>query len=577
MTSQMFADATTPPPPLRPAERVGRWVLNRAGITNVWQYDRAELLFGGGRALLRGRNGAGKSKALEVLLPFLLDGDTRGIDAAGRDRTSVYWLMTDGRDPGNHVGYVWLELRMTGPDGQERFCTVGAGLKASTSTRQPTTWFFVTEEARVGVDLRLDSDMSSERLRDRLGSDAVTTAAEHRRRVAAHLFGLHDMGRYQNLLHLLHRLRDPNIGNKIEAGELASVLRDALPPPSDEAMEKAGERFDTLDQVRDQLEKTQRTAAVLTNFLRTYAGYARTVLRDRAQGVLRADAERRRTERAAAAAATAAAEAVAARVAADSEVERLRDEESLANRTLEGLQASEAYKQHQALHDRRRTVAARDEAAQAAERAAAALASADQQAAIDLDRAVDRLEAATQRVQRARPELLALAREGGLDAAVVPDDAAGIALATAVADGRRRAALQVRRLAETAAEEKVIADRADERASRSEQELADRQGEADEADRAWLTISGEWRDDVRAWSGDAFDGEGPDWSLLHRMLGPGGLDVAGLDDVRSVIEELVVPWRTAARQAEGTARSAWERAGLDLEEVEAERAALEAT
>ena len=85
---------------------VGRWVLHRAGIVNVWQYDRVELRFAGGRLLLRGKNGAGKSKALEILLPFLLDGDTRALDATGRDRTTVGWLMTDGRANGNHVGYV---------------------------------------------------------------------------------------------------------------------------------------------------------------------------------------------------------------------------------------------------------------------------------------------------------------------------------------------------------------------------------------------------------------------------------------------------------------------------------------
>ena len=92
--------------PLLPAERgLGRWVLHRAGIINVWQYDRTELSFAGGRVLLRGKNGAGKSKALEVLLPFLLDADTRAMDATGRDRTTVYWLeMTNGHEAGNHVG-----------------------------------------------------------------------------------------------------------------------------------------------------------------------------------------------------------------------------------------------------------------------------------------------------------------------------------------------------------------------------------------------------------------------------------------------------------------------------------------
>ncbi|MGH9304831.1 MAG: hypothetical protein ACRDZ5_10525, partial [Acidimicrobiales bacterium] len=144
MNDQLFATATSPPAP-SPAERIGRWVLHRAGIVNVWEYDRAELSFAGGRVLLRGSNGAGKSKALEVLLPFLLDGDTRSIDATGRDRTSVFWLMTDRREAGNHVGYVWLELRMTeeAPGGSttDRFLTLGAGMKASTSTRQAATWF----------------------------------------------------------------------------------------------------------------------------------------------------------------------------------------------------------------------------------------------------------------------------------------------------------------------------------------------------------------------------------------------------------------------------------------------------
>ena len=186
MTDQLFATGTQPAAlALRPPERHGRWVLHRAGIVNVWQYDRTELVFAGGRALLRGKNGAGKSKALEVLLPFLLDGETRSIDAAGRDRTSVFWLMTDGRGPGNHVGYVWLELRCSDEDGGDRFVTLGAGLKASTSTRSHSCWFFLAEDVRVGVDLDLGPEVSAERLRELLGPDAVTTAAEHRRRVAS--------------------------------------------------------------------------------------------------------------------------------------------------------------------------------------------------------------------------------------------------------------------------------------------------------------------------------------------------------------------------------------------------------
>ncbi|MEU9361612.1 hypothetical protein AB0D35_26360 [Streptomyces sp. NPDC048301] len=60
-----------------------RFRLHHAGIQNVWQYDEQEFAFGEGRLLLRGKNGAGKSKALEMLLPYLLDGDSRALDATG--------------------------------------------------------------------------------------------------------------------------------------------------------------------------------------------------------------------------------------------------------------------------------------------------------------------------------------------------------------------------------------------------------------------------------------------------------------------------------------------------------------
>lgn len=59
----------------------GRWVLERAGITNVYQYGEEVLHLGGGRLLLRGVNGSGKSTAMNMLLPFLLDADTRRIRA----------------------------------------------------------------------------------------------------------------------------------------------------------------------------------------------------------------------------------------------------------------------------------------------------------------------------------------------------------------------------------------------------------------------------------------------------------------------------------------------------------------
>jgi ABC-type uncharacterized transport system ATPase subunit len=66
-------------------ERSVRWTLSRAGIINVYQYEDETLEFAGGRLLLHGVNGSGKSTAMNMLLPFLLDADTRRIDVAGNN------------------------------------------------------------------------------------------------------------------------------------------------------------------------------------------------------------------------------------------------------------------------------------------------------------------------------------------------------------------------------------------------------------------------------------------------------------------------------------------------------------
>jgi len=94
-----------PQPPCR-----NRWQLARAGILNVYQYEKEILDFGGGRLLLRGINGSGKSTAMNMLLPFLLTGRTRGIDAAGEQTGVLKSWMLSGREEAQPVGYLWVEF-----------------------------------------------------------------------------------------------------------------------------------------------------------------------------------------------------------------------------------------------------------------------------------------------------------------------------------------------------------------------------------------------------------------------------------------------------------------------------------
>src|SRR5262249_26566562 len=129
-----------------------RWRLSRAGFVNVWHYLHNEFDLSGGRMFLRGTNGSGKSRALEMLLPFLLDADRRRMDATRAARGRPDGLMPNGvQGQSNRTGYLWLELRR--PDG---FLTVGALVRHSQSASSTKVWYFTTP-LRVGDGLALMS------------------------------------------------------------------------------------------------------------------------------------------------------------------------------------------------------------------------------------------------------------------------------------------------------------------------------------------------------------------------------------------------------------------------------------
>ncbi|MFY9807243.1 MAG: hypothetical protein WAK86_08240, partial [Pseudonocardiaceae bacterium] len=90
-----------------------RWRPSRAGIVNVYQYEDATLHFAGGRLLLRGVNGSGKSTAMNMLLPFLLEADTRRIDAAG-EQTGVLksWMLADNDETQRTAGSTTLKANV---------------------------------------------------------------------------------------------------------------------------------------------------------------------------------------------------------------------------------------------------------------------------------------------------------------------------------------------------------------------------------------------------------------------------------------------------------------------------------
>ncbi|BAD59285.1 TIGR02680 family protein [Nocardia farcinica] len=271
----------------RPTTR--RWKPLRAGLADLFYYDNQEFRFRDGRLLLRGNNGAGKSKVLALLLPFLLDGELapHRVEPDADSRKRMEWnLLLGGEHPhSERVGYTWLEFGRVEADGTELFCTIGCGLKAVASRGIAAHWYFVSS-ARMGVGLRVLDDQGYPVSRDRLGEQLVgngeryDTAGAYRRAVDEALFGLGE-SRYGVLVDLLIRLRQPQLSKKPSEKVLSDALTESLPPIDQAILADVAEAFRSLQEDRDELADMQSALDGTRNFLTHYREYARTASRRR--------------------------------------------------------------------------------------------------------------------------------------------------------------------------------------------------------------------------------------------------------------------------------------------------------
>ena len=344
-----------------------RWC--RAGIVNVHRYAQTTFDFQDGRVVLRGANGSGKTRAMDMLFPYLLSGDRRKMGSGTSTQVTVDTLMKKMiGSVTNRVGYVWAECRRA--DGS--YLTVGAYFKYNTSTKSSTIAYFVTP-LQVGIDLPLVDDgnnpLSRDKLTELVGAHRITDrGTEHRDRVAKELYGVTDgrgMERFRAYLDLLYKLRAPDIGVRIEAGEFTRMLTESLPPLSDEVLAGAGEDMDGLADARVEQQRLEQQAQQVKDCLDLYAEYAATILTTAAQRIDEAAA----AEEIARATEAEAAEEARSTAAVHKVAQRKQSNAKTVAATLESqiraIERSSAYKGLQELNEKTSTVAAQKDAADA--------------------------------------------------------------------------------------------------------------------------------------------------------------------------------------------------------------------
>ena len=354
-----------------------RWRPSRAGIVNVWRYYGETFEFHRGRMLLRGPNGTGKSKALELLLPYLLDANLRPsrLSTFGSAERSMHWnLMGEGSSGTTRVGYVWLEFARSGATEPEWF-TCGARLQASAHTTAVGADYFTTTR-RIGTPdglSLLGSDgrpLSRAALAEALSPEGALygSAGDYRGTVRRTLYGALNEQRYDSLIAALLQLRVPKLSERLDPAVLSTMLSRALPSIGQAEIAELAEGFERLDRQRESMRLLDQEVEAAQELAGRQRGYARRVLRSVAAELIGASTEldrltraardsRRRHDRAVAEQAKLTAQATAL----DAECGELRAR-------IDGLTGSEAYRRGGELDRLRQQATA---AARLAEQAAA--------------------------------------------------------------------------------------------------------------------------------------------------------------------------------------------------------------
>jgi len=361
-------DAFPPETGTAPSGFATRWRPNRAGIFNVWEFDDQVFEFGDGRLVLRGRNGSGKSNALSLLFPFLLDGvmSASRMDPMGGARSMKSLLLGRSDESGSAryrhdsgTGYVWMEfarLAETGAEGSEHeVFTIGIGASA-TAQRDADSWFFVTPQ-RIGIDLELHNDdvpKSRRRLIETMNGEVFTTAQEYRAALDRELFGLGD-DRFRILVDLVLTLRRPHLAGKFDIDHLSATLTAGLAELERTLIDDVAHSFDDLDSMQHELNAMATALAAVERFLPVYQAHLVGVGRARADELVRAHADARSFRKQLAGASVERTDAEAAAAESIALIEHLRSERRSIESEIDTVRTSKAFESIAAIAEVERT------------------------------------------------------------------------------------------------------------------------------------------------------------------------------------------------------------------------------
>lgn len=507
---------TVPPTQFRGSP--DRWQPTRAGLLNVWQYDDEVLEFENGRLVLFGANGSGKTMALELLYPYLLDANASPsrLSTAGGNERGGLWSRVSGYDESaSRVGYLWVEFARARPGCPSEHFTCGTRLAAKPGTGGNHHWFTTT--VRVGGALALMDDnrvpLTPQALRAAIGTDGVVwgdDVAGYRNTVRATLYADFTADGYQSLIDGLLAVRKQSITDGLTPKRLNDLLTDGLPGLDPHELDHVARGFEHLDSRRDTIANLQEAVTASQSVARRVRIYARSALRLAADQVTSAQTALDTVTRQRSAAVTALDTATEALVTTEAALATARaDLETLEVRER-AVRESAGYASISELDQQRRGAEAAEEDAKRARRN-------EQQRAAEHTTAAERAQKAAQGAVSAEEatatavrDLLVAARQVGLDAQAEPSALVTVERVRAEIELRQVAVAEVRTL--IAAHTAAVRDRdqADKAVEEANEALSRRRQAAEAAEETLAATLTAWADNILTWASAAGElGGGP--------------------------------------------------------------------
>lgn len=267
---------------------MNRFKITKIGLLNFWLYDEEEYDFYGGKLILRGINGSGKSVTMQSFIPLILDGNKspERLDPFGSKERKIEDYVLGDVDAGQKeeaTSYLYME---TYNEEEKQYITVGLGFRGRKGKGVESWGFALKDGARVGKDFFLYKSpvnkipLSKNELKARLGTmnEFTDTMKEYKAMVNRLLFGFPSLDTYDEFIKLLLQLRSNKLSKDYKPTNLIHVLNTVLQPLTEEDLRPLSEAIEQMNKTKEQVETLEKNTKKLKDFLKVYRNYNEILL-----------------------------------------------------------------------------------------------------------------------------------------------------------------------------------------------------------------------------------------------------------------------------------------------------------